>query len=69
MSWTLLKNHLKELDGLLYAADPASIREKLRDIVPEYTYPEESSAAERRVPMTNTSLRPLRPLAVLDASE
>jgi FlaA1/EpsC-like NDP-sugar epimerase len=38
MSWTELREHLRELDGLIYSSPAATIRQKLKEIVPEYNY-------------------------------
>jgi FlaA1/EpsC-like NDP-sugar epimerase len=42
MSWPVLHEHLRELEGMVYACTDAMIREKLKQIVPEYRYVEEA---------------------------
>ena len=40
MSWSILHEHLRELEGMVYASTDTMIREKLKQIVPEYRYVE-----------------------------
>jgi FlaA1/EpsC-like NDP-sugar epimerase len=42
MSWSMLNEHLRELEAMVYASTDAMIREKLKQIVPEYRYVEEA---------------------------
>jgi FlaA1/EpsC-like NDP-sugar epimerase len=42
MSWSMLHEHLRELEAMVYASTDAMIREKLKQIVPEYRYVEEA---------------------------
>jgi FlaA1/EpsC-like NDP-sugar epimerase len=42
MSWSMLHEHLRELEAMVYASTDAMIREKLKQIVPEYVYFEEN---------------------------
>jgi FlaA1/EpsC-like NDP-sugar epimerase len=41
MSWPVLHEHLRELEGMVYASTDTMIREKLKQVVPEYRYVEE----------------------------
>ena len=40
-NWAELQSHLDDLRGTLYMDGPAPIRAKIREIVPEYSYPED----------------------------
>jgi hypothetical protein len=42
----MLHEHLRELDAMVYASTDAMIREKLKQIVPEYRYVEEAVPIE-----------------------
>ncbi|HZM09736.1 MAG TPA: nucleoside-diphosphate sugar epimerase/dehydratase [Candidatus Limnocylindrales bacterium] len=46
MSWPVLHEHLRELEGMVYASTDTMIREKLKQIVPEYRYVEEAVPIE-----------------------
>ena len=46
MSWPVLHEHLRELEGMVYASTDTMIREKLKQIVPEYSYVEEAVPIE-----------------------
>jgi FlaA1/EpsC-like NDP-sugar epimerase len=46
MSWPVLQEHLRQLDGLVYPGTDSMIRKKLKEIVPEYVYFEESMPVE-----------------------
>jgi FlaA1/EpsC-like NDP-sugar epimerase len=46
MSWPVLHEHLRELEGMVYASTDTMIREKLKQIVPEYRYVEEAGPIE-----------------------
>jgi FlaA1/EpsC-like NDP-sugar epimerase len=46
MSWPVLHEHLRELEGMVYASTGTMIREKLKQIVPEYSYVEEAVPIE-----------------------
>jgi FlaA1/EpsC-like NDP-sugar epimerase len=43
MAWPILQGHLRELDGMVYSGNDSLIRRKLKDIVPEYVYVEQST--------------------------
>jgi FlaA1/EpsC-like NDP-sugar epimerase len=61
ISWPVLQEHLRELDGLVYPGTDSMIRKKLKEIVPEYVYFEESMPVEvpvaARVPGQESILR------------
>jgi FlaA1/EpsC-like NDP-sugar epimerase len=42
MKWAVLQEYLQDLKGLIYAGTDIMIREKLKQIVPEYRYVEET---------------------------
>jgi FlaA1/EpsC-like NDP-sugar epimerase len=46
MSWPVLHEHLRELEGMVYASTDTMIREKLKQVVPEYRYVEEAVPIE-----------------------
>lgn len=46
MSWPVLHEHLRELEGMVYGSTGTMIREKLKQIVPEYRYVEEAVPIE-----------------------
>jgi len=43
LSWTILEKHLAELDDLVYYGSDTMIRAKLKQIVPEYTYVQDTA--------------------------
>jgi hypothetical protein len=50
VSWPVLQKHLRELDGLVYYGSDSMLRKKLKEIVPEYVYAEQSTPDEVFVP-------------------
>jgi FlaA1/EpsC-like NDP-sugar epimerase len=44
MSWPILRNHLNELSSLAAHGSEMSIREKVREIIPDYQYASETRA-------------------------
>jgi FlaA1/EpsC-like NDP-sugar epimerase len=46
MSWPVLQEHLRQLDGLVYPGTDSMIRKKLKEIVLEYVYFEQSMPVE-----------------------
>ena len=61
MSWPVLQEHLRELDGLVYSGTDSMIRKKLKEIVPEYVYFEESIPVKvlvaARIPGQGSTIR------------
>ena len=50
MAWSVLQQHLRELDDIVYSAPDSAIRSKLAQIIPEYKYAEQPADPARQLP-------------------
>jgi len=72
MNWPVLQEHLRQLNGLVYSGTDAMLRNKLKHIVPEYSYaepitpfpmvaPRLPQQMSKRLPITATTGAPSLP--------